>query len=83
MQIAINDELVQQTMQAFNTQNKQLALENAIRFFLQAHAKNQNNIKPKKSLASALEELRNICTEENYQLTPPPRFNRQNPFADD
>ena len=83
MQIAINDELVQKTMQVFNTHNKQLALEKAIRFFLQAHAKNQMRTKPKQSIAESLEELRTLCAEENYQLTPPPRFNRQNPFADD
>jgi Arc/MetJ family transcription regulator len=41
MQIAINDALVQQTMQFFNTNNAQVALEKALHCFLQA---NQNQI---------------------------------------
>ncbi len=40
MQIAINDQLLQQTMQVFHTNNAQLALEKALQFALQ-HFKNQ------------------------------------------
>ncbi len=32
------------------------------------------------SLASAFEELRQICREENYELELPPRQDRQNAF---
>jgi len=41
MQIVINDELVQQTMLAFNTNNAQVALEKALQFFLQANQTQQ------------------------------------------
>jgi hypothetical protein len=40
MQIAINDELLQQTMQIFHTNNAQIALEKALQFVLQT-AKNK------------------------------------------
>ncbi|MBE9126934.1 MULTISPECIES: hypothetical protein [unclassified Coleofasciculus] len=35
------------------------------------------------NLTKALSELQQICTEENYTLDVPSRFNRTNPFSDD
>jgi hypothetical protein len=33
------------------------------------------------SLAAKLAELQRLCAEENYELAPPPRQDRPNPFA--
>jgi Arc/MetJ family transcription regulator len=78
MQITINDELAQQTMQFFNTNNAQLALEKAVQAFLQfkkndtdktiAIFTDKNN-----SIAAAFEELKTLCKEENYEFVSPTR----------
>jgi len=39
--------------------------------------------KKKCSIATAFEELRQLCTEENYQIEIPNRCNRENTFLDD
>jgi hypothetical protein len=53
MQIVINDELIQQTMLAFNTNNAQFASEKALHFFLQAN-KSQQVVKSKNPLKGSL-----------------------------
>ena len=36
----------------------------------------------RRSLADDFAELRQICADENYDLSAPPRQDRTNPFAD-
>ena len=38
---------------------------------------------PEPSLAEVFAELRQICSEERYELEIPPREDRPNPFVDD
>ena len=86
MQITISDELVQQTMQVFHTNNAQIALEKALQSFLYSKNKNIDEIrtttKKENSIASAFEELKILCQDEDYELDLPVRSNRSNPFTD-
>ena len=61
MQIVINDELVQQTMQVFNTTNAQIALEKALKYFLQTN-KIQQTI--------SQNPLKNSLVFENDSISP-------------
>lgn len=76
MQITINDELAQQTMLFFNTNNAQLALEKAVQAFLQFKKNDidktiQIHTEKYNSIAFAFEELKTLCKEENYEFDLP------------